>query len=191
MPRTGTTFSPPRASCPAAVRAARRRAALVRFAGGGLTGSLTAYRRLRVRDAGAASASTTPETAAAEILWDTWGVPHVFADDAPGLFFGFGWAQAHAHGDLPLRLDAQARGRGAEFFGPDYLVSVRAVRTMGLHRRGEAWYAAQSPAFRANLDAFAASHPDRLADAGEDEGSAGRPVPDRPRFRRRDRPFMR
>ena len=115
-----------------------------------------------------APASTIP-TGGAEVLWDTWGVPHIYAEDAPGLLYGFGWAQAHAHGDLLLRLYAEARGRGAEYFGPDSLEVDRVVRTMGLHRRGEAWYHAQSPAFRANLDAFAAGinayaeqHPDRL-----------------------------
>src|SRR5215217_6042320 len=63
-----------------------------------------------------APASTIP-TGGAEVLWDTWGVPHIYAEDAPGLFYGFGWAQAHAHGNPLLRLYAQARGRGAEYFG--------------------------------------------------------------------------
>ena len=77
-------------------------------------------RHPRRRRHGCTAASPTPmETpAAAEVLWDTWGVPHIFADDAPGLFFGFGWAQAHAHGDLLLRLYAQARGRSAEYLRP-------------------------------------------------------------------------
>jgi acyl-homoserine-lactone acylase len=125
---------------------------------GAITGA-TAYRR------------ATAERAS-EILWDAWGVPHIFAPDAPSLFSAFGWAQTHAHGDLLLRLYAQARGRGAEFFGPDHLVSDRAVRTMGLHRRGAIRYAAQPPPFRVNLGAFAAginayaaTHPDRLTTA--------------------------
>lgn len=134
-----------------------------RAAVGGLVGTLAA-RRL---------GATARAPDGTEILWDTWGVPHIFATDAPGLFSGFGWAQARAHGDLLLRLYAQARGRGAEFYGPDLLQSDRAVRTMGLHRRGAIWHAAQTPAFRANLDAFAAginayaaAHPDRLAPRG-------------------------
>src|SRR5262249_23266202 len=115
----------------------------------------------------------------AELLWDTWGVPHVFAADAPGLFYGFGWAQMHNHGDLLLRLYAQARGRGAEVYGEDLLPWDRIVRMFGLPQRGADWYAKQSPDFRANLDAFAAGvnayatkFPERLAK----EGAAVLPV---------------
>lgn len=103
-----------------------------------------------------APGTATPLAGGAEILWDTWGVPHIFAADAEGLFHGFGWAQAHAHGDMLLRLYAQARGRGAEFYGERMLTSDTAVRTMGLHTRGQTWYDAQSPTFRGYIDAFAA-----------------------------------
>ena len=149
-----------------------RRALLRRLAGGGLAtlGAGSAVRGVPADAANATPAAVpTGASPAAEVLWDTWGVPHIFAEDAPGLFFGFGWAQAHAHGDLLLRLYAQARGRGAEFFGADDLTVDRIVRTMGLHQRGGAWYGAQSPVFRVNLDAFAAGinayaaqYPDRL-----------------------------
>jgi acyl-homoserine-lactone acylase len=113
--------------------------------------------------------------ASCEVLWDTWGVPHIIADDAPGLFYGFGWAQAHAHGDVLLRIYAEARGRGAEFYGSDALSIDQLVRTMGLPQRGEAWYVEQSASFRTNLDAFAAGinayaerHPERLEAPGAD-----------------------
>ena len=171
---------PPRSLIsPAHARALTRRALLRRLAGGGLAtlGGVTAVRR-----ATAEAAPATPEvaaaespSAAAEVLWDTWGVPHIFAGDAPGLFFGFGWAQAHAHGDLLLQLYAQARGRSAEFYGEDSLAIDRIVRTMGLHRPGrDVVRRSRPPDFRANLDAFAAGinayaakHPDRLAQPGE------------------------
>jgi acyl-homoserine-lactone acylase len=44
----------------------------------------------------------------AEILWDNWGVPHIFARDTESLFYAFGRAQAHSHGDLetPVRHSA-------------------------------------------------------------------------------------
>jgi len=92
---------------------------------------------------------------AREILWDKWGVPHVFAADEEGAFFAFGWAQMRAHGDLILRLYGQARGRGAEYWGPEYVETDRWVRTVGIPERARAWYDAQSPGFRRNLDAFA------------------------------------
>lgn len=109
--------------------------------------------------------------AGAEILWDEWGVPHIFAADDPSLFRAFGWAQMHSHGDLILRLYGQARGRGAEYWGESELASDRLTRTMGFPNRARDWLEAQSPHFRRNLDAFAdgmntyaARFPERLAD---------------------------
>ena len=52
-----------------------------------------------------------------EILWDRYGIPHIFAPDHPSLFYAYGYAQMEAHAELLLRLYAQARGRGAEFYG--------------------------------------------------------------------------
>ncbi len=110
-----------------------------------------------------------------EILWDTWGVPHIYAGDEEETFRAFGWAQMHSHGDLILRLYAQARGQGAEVYGHEYRAADEAVRLLGIPTRGAAWYAAQSPAFTRNIDAFVAGmneyarqFPDRL--------SAGRSV---------------
>src|SRR5918996_2200888 len=39
-----------------------------------------------------------------EVLWDDYGVPHIFAQDAAALFYAFGWAQMRSHADLILRL---------------------------------------------------------------------------------------
>jgi acyl-homoserine-lactone acylase len=82
-----------------------------------------------------------------EILWDTWGIPHIFAPDHPSLFFAYGYAQMEAHSELLLRLYAQARGRGAEIYGEPYLESDRWVRTNGLPARGREWAKNQSPQF--------------------------------------------
>ncbi|MFM7576283.1 MAG: penicillin acylase family protein, partial [Microcystaceae cyanobacterium] len=56
------------------------------------------------------AARETPKT---EILWDTWGVPHITAQDERSLFAAFGWAQTHSHGNLLLKLYGQARGKAA------------------------------------------------------------------------------
>jgi acyl-homoserine-lactone acylase len=101
-------------------------------------------------------AQSSIEANRAEILWDTWGVPHVYAADAQGLFYGFGWAQMQAHGDLILRLYGAARGRAAEYWGKNYLSSDEQTWTRGIPARARDWYDAQSPAFRSYLDAFAA-----------------------------------
>ena len=111
------------------------------------------------------------DDARAEILWDEWGVPHVFARDAESLFFAFGYAQMHSHGDKILRLYGVARGRAAEYWGEEYVASDRFYRTFGLPQAGIAGYDAQTPEFRGQLDAFAAGvnasaseHPDAIAD---------------------------
>jgi acyl-homoserine-lactone acylase len=109
-----------------------------------------------------------------EILWDNWGVPHIYGKDVEGAFQAFGWAQMQSHGDLILRLYGQARGRAAEYWGEEYLDSDRWVRTMGIPARSEQWYEQQTPQFRKYLDAFAAGinayaaeHRDQLDDGVE------------------------
>jgi acyl-homoserine-lactone acylase len=109
-----------------------------------------------------------------EILWDTWGVPHVYGRTAEDVGWGFGYAQAQLHGDALLRLYGLARGRGAEYWGPRYAESDRLVRTMGIPAAGRDGYDAQENDFRRYLDAFAAginayarAHPDRIADSVE------------------------
>ncbi len=104
-----------------------------------------------------ATLSARPDTPGrTDILWDTWGVPHIFAPDEAGLFRAFGWAQMENHADLLLRLYGQARGRAAEYWGPAYVASDTTARTFDFAGQTHAWYAHQSPAFRRDLDAFAA-----------------------------------
>jgi acyl-homoserine-lactone acylase len=115
------------------------------------------------------SPETTPDTT--EILWDEWGVPHIFAHDSETLFYSLGWAQARAHGDLLLELIGKARGRSAEYWGGETnLDSDRWILTMGAPARAEAWYQEQG-SFRGYLDRFAAginayaeAHPESIAD---------------------------
>ena len=106
-----------------------------------------------------------------EILWDTWGVPHIFSPDNEGLFYAFGWAQAHNHGDLILRLYGEARGRAAEYWGTDYLEGDITRQTLDIYEQGIQAYNAQSDEWRGYMDAFAqgindyvAAHPDFIDD---------------------------
>lgn len=109
---------------------------------------------------------------AAEILWDSYGVPHIFASDRNGAARALGWAQMRNHGDLLLRLYAQARGRGAELLGEDYLEEDRWVWTMGIPPRATEWLNAQPPgmkahlaAFVAGINGFATAHPEMVGDS--------------------------
>ncbi|MEP0787725.1 MULTISPECIES: acylase [Cyanophyceae] len=121
---------------------------------------------------GSQSNSSSPSST--EILWDTYGVPHIYGKDAKSAFQSFGWAQMQSHGNLILRLYGQARGQGAEYWGKEYLESDRWVQTMGIPERASKWYEAQNPAFRSYLDAFAAGinayalkHPELIDDEVE------------------------
>ena len=95
-----------------------------------------------------------------EILWDTFGVPHVFGKNEAGVFYGFGWAQVKSHANLVLRLYGQAQGRAAEYWGADYADSDRWVISNGITDRARQWYGQQTPQFRKDLDAFAAGMTD-------------------------------
>jgi acyl-homoserine-lactone acylase len=101
------------------------------------------------------SSPSRASSVSAEILWDTWGVPHIFSHDDAGIFRALGWAQTHNSGKQLLHLYALARGRGAEYFGPGDLNSDRMVRILGLYPLARQWYARQSREFRSYLDDFA------------------------------------
>jgi acyl-homoserine-lactone acylase len=70
-----------------------------------------------------------------EILWDRFGIPHIFAPDRASLFYAYGYAQMEAHSELLVRLYAQARGTAAEHYGREYLDSDRWVRVNGIPER--------------------------------------------------------
>jgi acyl-homoserine-lactone acylase len=120
----------------------------------------------------AGTSSQGQEGSRSEILWDRWGVPHIFARTDEDLGFAYGWAQMHSHGDKILRLYALARGRAAEYWGTRYLASDRFVRTMAIPEIGARDVERQPPAFRRYLTAFAdgmnayaRTHPERIGDS--------------------------
>ena len=105
-----------------------------------------------------------------EILWDRYGVAHVYAKSVNDMFFGYGWAQTKSHGDAMLKLYAQARGRAAEIWGASEEQNDRWMAINGVPERAHDWLAQQSPEFRSHLAAFArginayaAAHPGALS----------------------------
>ncbi len=101
-----------------------------------------------------------------EILWDTYGVGHVYAADLEGLFFGYGYLQMSSHGNLVLKLYGESRGRAAEYWGAvadpalphgalGNLENDRWVWRNGAPDRADAWLAQQSPAYQRYFAAFA------------------------------------
>ena len=66
---------------------------------------------MRVMHAGAAAIlaalmlSVKPFAAGnTEILWDRYGVPHIYAADRESMFYAHGWAQMRNHADLSAAL---------------------------------------------------------------------------------------
>ena len=109
-----------------------------------------------------------------EILWDTYGVPHIFSSDAEVMFAAQGWAQMKAHGDLILQLYGRARGKAAEYWGEDYLMSDVRTRSVSLPDRAAAWTQAQDPelarylaSFVQGMNDYAQEHLDVIADEME------------------------
>ncbi len=107
-----------------------------------------------------------------EILWDKFGVAHVFAKSTQDLFYCYGWAQAQSHGNLLLKLYGESRGRAAEYFGPSGLANDRWVWTNSVPQRSQQWLAQQTPEFRSYMEAFArgindyaAKNPEALSEA--------------------------
>src|SRR5471030_3257159 len=122
---------------------------------------------------GATGATMAPTHAAGakggEILWDSFGVPHIYAATEAGSFYGFGYAQAQSHGNLLLHMYGESRGRAAEYWGPALEAQDKWIVANDVPQRSIGWYKAQTPQMRADLDAFAAginayaaAHPDKI-----------------------------
>ena len=109
-----------------------------------------------------------------EILWDNYGVPHVYAEDIPDVIRGFGYAQMEAHAETLLINLAQARGRSAEYFGPGAgnanTTNDIQVRTFGIPERARQWLAEGGAKQRRYLEAavagmneYAQAHADTIS----------------------------
>ncbi|MCG8441539.1 MAG: penicillin acylase family protein, partial [Caulobacterales bacterium] len=112
-----------------------------------------------------------PSPSAPEIVWDDWGVPHIYAAGRADAFYAFGWAQMHAHGELIARLYAQARGEAAAHYGGDYVESDQFVQIMDGPGVAMEWLAQQEQgygdylaAFAKGMNDYAAAHPGALSD---------------------------
>lgn len=89
-----------------------------------------------------------------EILWDKWGVPHVYATDEAEMYYAFGWVQMQSHANLILRLYAESRGTGSEIFGEKYLESDRLFHLFNLTDSAQAQYERFTGDEKLFLDSF-------------------------------------
>ncbi len=105
-----------------------------------------------------------------EILWDTYGVPHVYGKTNADMYYGMGWAQMHNHANLVLQLYGQARGRAAEYWGERQFFFDQIIHLLDIPALAKQQYAQQPAAFKPCLDAFvrgvnayAKAHPEAIA----------------------------
>ena len=106
-----------------------------------------------------------------EILWDRYGVAHVYAKTTEGMFYAYGFAQAKSHGNAVVKLYAEARGRAAEYYGPEELKNDRWMALNDVPGRTATWMKQQTPAFKgylaafaAGFDAYAKAHPEAFSE---------------------------
>jgi len=94
------------------------------------------------------------QNAGTEILWDNYGVPHIYAKNNNEMYYAFGWAQMNNHANLLLQIMGQARGRAAEYWGSDYIESDKQILVFDLPEKAKDMYAKQTAEFKTYLDAF-------------------------------------
>lgn len=114
--------------------------------------------------------TATAQKKGTEILWDTYGVPHVFAQTIPNMYYAFGWSQMQNHANLILSLYGQARGKAAEYWGKQYLTSDKQIRLFKIPEIAAKDNVDQNPQYRIFLEAFvkgmndyAAEHPEAIS----------------------------
>lgn len=89
-----------------------------------------------------------------EILWDSYGVPHIYGKSTEEMYYAFGWSQMHSHANLILQLYGQARGRAAEYWGKRYSNSDKQIQLFNLPEQARNNYALQKAEYKVYLDAF-------------------------------------
>lgn len=111
------------------------------------------------------------EAQEAQIVWDTWGVPHIYADNIEDLFYQQGWAQMNNHANKILSLYGTSRGKGAEYWGQSNLQNDMLVHTLGFEELADEWETKQDPELKAiykafvnGMNAYAQAHPEAIED---------------------------
>jgi len=99
---------------------------------------------------------------AAELIWDEWGVPHVYAGTTRDAAYALGRAQIEAHGQGIAVGYLMARGEAAACMGPDMLDLDRRMHILDVPGRAARWLSIQSTEPGDMLEAFATGMNDWL-----------------------------
>ena len=100
-----------------------------------------------------------------EILWDKWGIPHIYASSNDNLYFMMGWAQMHNHGNLILKLYGEGRAKSGEYWGAN-IERDRQLHQLGILDASLSAYALLPEeekevliAFAKGINAYVEKHP--------------------------------
>jgi acyl-homoserine-lactone acylase len=103
-----------------------------------------------------------------EILWDTWGVPHIYATNQNDLYKMMGWAQMRNHANLILQLYGEARAKSSEYWGDDPQRD-QLIHKLGLMDAAENIFSQMTQidgeimeSFAEGINAFAEKYPDQI-----------------------------
>ncbi len=128
---------------------------LVAAAAAGLTGWMTwRFHASKPQLEGAVSVAQAPGAAA--IARDGFGIPHIFGENAPAVFFALGYAHAQ---DRMFQMDGLRRsiqGRLSELVGARTVEVDARARLLGYHRIARQGLEAVAPETRAVLEAYTA-----------------------------------
>lgn len=108
-------------------------------------------------------ARATAHAQTAEILWDRWGVPHIYAAERSASLYAFGWAQMEAHAALITELYGKARGEAAAHLGRAQLQEDMLVQQLDIPTSARRALAAQDSDAREQLEHFVRGMNDYLA----------------------------
>jgi len=105
-----------------------------------------------------------------EILWDKWGIPHIYASSNDNLYFMMGWAQMHNHGNLILKLYGEGRAKSGEYWGAN-IERDRQLHQLGILDASLSAYALLPEeekkvliAFAKGINAYVEKHPSEFED---------------------------
>lgn len=89
-----------------------------------------------------------------QIIWDNYGVPHIYGKNTREMYYAFGWSQMHNHANLMLKLYGQARGCAAEYWGEEYLQSDQKILLFRVPQTAKKIYEQLGNDIKSYLDAF-------------------------------------
>lgn len=106
-----------------------------------------------------------------EIMWDKWGVPHIYAKSETDMYYAFGWSQMHNHANLLMKLYATARGKASEYYGSEYIISDQLIRLFQIPETSATQFESFTDeekeildAFVDGINAYAEKHPETISE---------------------------